>query len=459
MTNGGQSQSAETLQSGSAPNKSREIHKELSATIRRTMFMMLAYSAACAVIMAQTDVPFVLTGSGVKIPVINVAVSLKAFLVVGPLGLIVITAYLHLFLNKLDRITGLEEYDKQPFLFNFQDNFSRFLRFLIFYVVTPIVMVGFSWKSAVDPWWGMLTYLATMMVAAGMFILYQKPKLKLHWFIIIGIVALLGMSVLSFFLAKQFPRGLNLERAQLAEIKFRGINLKYGNFLYANLSKADLRGGALYKALLQEANLSEAFLSRADLRKADLTNADLTKADLTKATLRGANLHGATLVKANLEGADLREAILKRAILEGAILGGAIFWKANLVDTNLEDADLRGALLWGADLVKANLKGADLMEAGLMEADLHGATLVKANLKEADLRGADLRGAILERAILEGADLRGAILEGANLELARYWSVDQICKARSLYRAKLHPALKKQINEKCPVLLKKPQQR
>ena len=58
MTNGDPAQSAESPQFGSGPKKSREIHKELSATIRRTMFTMLAYSAACAVIMVQPDVPF-----------------------------------------------------------------------------------------------------------------------------------------------------------------------------------------------------------------------------------------------------------------------------------------------------------------------------------------------------------------------------------------------------------------
>ena len=48
MSNGGQAQSTEPPQSGSASNKSREIHKEISVTIRRTMFTMIAYSAACA---------------------------------------------------------------------------------------------------------------------------------------------------------------------------------------------------------------------------------------------------------------------------------------------------------------------------------------------------------------------------------------------------------------------------
>jgi hypothetical protein len=112
MTNGNQTQSAETEQSDNSLDKHRERHKELSVTVRRTMFTLLAYSASCGVIIAQPDVPFVLTSSGVKIPVINVAVNLKAFLIVGPLGLIAITTYLHIFLGELKQISGVECHNK-----------------------------------------------------------------------------------------------------------------------------------------------------------------------------------------------------------------------------------------------------------------------------------------------------------------------------------------------------------
>lgn len=63
----------------------RERHKEISRTVRRTMFALLAYSGSCGVIIAQPYLPFVLTSSGVKLPVINIVVNLKSFLIVGPL--------------------------------------------------------------------------------------------------------------------------------------------------------------------------------------------------------------------------------------------------------------------------------------------------------------------------------------------------------------------------------------
>jgi len=97
-------------------------------------------------------------------------------------------------------------------------------------------------------------------------------------------------------------------------------------------------------------------------------------------------------------------------------------WRKNnpTIQPLLRGADLRRAVLWRADFREANLERADLWEANLWRADLRGA----------DLRGADLRE----------ADLR----EANNL------TVGQICKAKTLYRAKLGVELKKQTKEKCP---------
>lgn len=68
-------------------------------------------------------------------------------------------------------------------------------------------------------------------------------------------------------------------------------------------------------------------------------------------------------------------------------------------------------------------------------------------LKQAFLVGADLRGAALDRADLRGADLGGA----------KQLTIEQLSKVRILYKAKLDPELEKQIKEKYPHLLKKPE--
>ncbi len=273
----------------SSLDKLREMHKELSITTRRTMFMMLAYGTSCGLIIVQPDIPLVLLSSGVQLPVINVSVNLNAFLLVGPIGLVVITTYLHIFLGKIERITGLDEYDKQPFLFNFQDWFSRFLGFLIFYTAPSIVMAGFSWKSSVTVL-SRPMHLATIVVTAGVLSLYLKRRLKVRRFIFvsISIVLLVGIPLLWIGVGSPiYKRTLNLERAKLLEAKLQITDLSSANLKFSNLELADL-----WMANLQKANLQGANLYNANLRKAGLQLANLSEANL-----QGANLQGARLLK------------------------------------------------------------------------------------------------------------------------------------------------------------------
>ena len=109
----------------------------------------------------------------------------------------------------------------------------------------------------------------------------------------------------------------------------------------------------------------------------------------------------------------------------------------------LEEADLEEANLQGADLREANLKGADLRRA-----NLKGADFTVANLKGADLYKANLEGADFFGANLEGADL-----EEANLQNAENLTVEQLCKVKTLYKARLDLEIEKQIKEKYPHLL------
>jgi uncharacterized protein YjbI with pentapeptide repeats len=103
---------------------------------------------------------------------------------------------------------------------------------------------------------------------------------------------------------------------------------------------------------------------------------------------------------------------------------------ASLCKTNLVEADLRNANLIRADLRGTNLRGTDLERAELIDADLFGANLLGANLVEANLTGANLRG-------------------------AKYLTVQQLCKAKTLYEAQLDPGLEEQIKKGYADLLEK----
>ena len=96
------------------------------------------------------------------------------------------------------------------------------------------------------------------------------------------------------------------------------------------------------------------------------------------------------------------------------------------------------------------------------KADLSGANLGGADLSGADLRSAELDGAVLRGACLEGANLSGAnlsyaSLSGANLIRIRGLTIEQLSSVDTLYEAKLDPELKKQVREKYPHLLERPE--
>ncbi|QIB90118.1 pentapeptide repeat-containing protein [Methanosarcina mazei] len=110
---------------------------------------------------------------------------------------------------------------------------------------------------------------------------------------------------------------------------------------------------------------------------------------------------------------------------------------------------------------KYSYKKRDLHRLNLERTNLKGATLGWANLekvhfKEANLKEAYFFEAILKEAHLEKTDLEGANLKGANLKGAKNLTVDQLSKAKTLYKAKLDPELEKPLREKCPALFEKP---
>jgi uncharacterized protein YjbI with pentapeptide repeats len=166
---------------------------------------------------------------------------------------------------------------------------------------------------------------------------------------------------------------------------------------------------------LDKITISHSFRGR-DLRLAVLYLTDLRKADFT-----GAQLQGASLDRAQLQGASLDRAQLQGAWLMGAQLQGASLHWAQLQGAELFMARLEGAALNGAQLQGAILHGAQLHGASLDGAQLQGAWLNGAQLQGAILHGAQLHGATLNGAQLQGAALNGAQLQGALLVNVLVW--------------------------------------
>jgi len=103
----------------------------------------------------------------------------------------------------------------------------------------------------------------------------------------------------------------------------------------------------------------------------------------------------------------------------------------------------------GVDLSSTNLHYEYLCGINLSNARLTGADFYTTTLTEADFRNADLRDASFNYSGLRGADLRGA----KNL------TVEQLCKARTLYEAKLDSELLEKVKVECPAKLEPPERK
>jgi uncharacterized protein YjbI with pentapeptide repeats len=405
------------IQHGEGPNsessvsKHRDTHKQLSLSISRTMFSLLAYSATCWVIILQPDVPFVLTSGGVQIPLINVAVSLNAFMIIGPFCLISITTYLYLFLSKLDRVPEIKKYEKQQSIFNFNDGISRFLCFLLFYACPISVMVGFCWKSAVSGWRFLMILVTIVMIIVILAFYVDRRKLC----------------------AAKSQNEFYLKNNQISVVKkiFETLSFRYGfgskvrllfEFLVTIISIFVILFFSLFLSVFvrRPLNLERAQLKEAYLLKIDLSDANLSNANLWKANLREASLYHAKLREADLSETDLRS----------SYMGGA---------------DLSGTLLNDAKMIRAHMNGCNLNSADLTGADLRGADLSNANLNYADLTRAVLIGANLE-----GISLHRAILNETVLSKVNNLKADQICKALSIYKIEISNEMESQVKEVCP---------
>lgn len=235
--------------------------------------------------------------------------------------------------------------------------------------------------------------------------------------------------------ARESLRGLNLIRADLAEVCIAGADLTSANLRMADLTRADLTEARLTNSHLSGAILKEALLVGANLVEANMIGVTLQDADLSRADASGADLTGANLERAHLVGTYLVGAFLNETGLNGADLSGAYVRMAQLTGSNLA-----GAVLEGADLSQADLSGVHFEGASLLRAKLVGTTMAGGYLSGCDLREADLSGADLSGCNLTGAKLHGIKFTSVRLDDAWADWVDLSNDGSGKHRATLEEA-------------------
>jgi uncharacterized protein YjbI with pentapeptide repeats len=462
--------------------------RAISAEARKVFIGLLAACVYSWLVIGTTrDVQLLLNTAGSPLPIINTAIPIAGFYVVGATILAAVYCYLHFYLQRLwRRLASL------PAIFpdgvELDDKSDPWL-------LTNLVRTGFTLLRSIPPPLARLenllaVFLTWWLVPLTLLALWARYLPARGWLSTSWLVLLIGIATLfgrhTYRLALAALRGQTARTAEesgadggiLARAwrELRGLRLDKLSggltiglivcsisafrdnprdpytWVVKRLNSLDFVGIRTYAYLreievaqkpegwdgkdlrkvkrvdLQGRNLAfayavRAFLANADLRGADLAGAHLTDAQLEGAELGSAQLQGATLFLAQLQGAKLGA---QHYQLEGATV--FLRLQGPNLGAQLQGADLSFAKLQGADLTRAQLQGAilfhaQLQGANLAEAQLQGANLAGAQLQGANLTSAQLQGASLFHAQLQGADLTDAQLRGADLREAALWRI------------------------------------
>lgn len=409
--------------------------EELSKTVWNLTSLLVGACLFCFVILGAPDANLVSADAKISIPIASLVVSYGDFLVFGPVFLIGLSLYLHVFLEQLIRVrlykspnAGPDQSQPapapspSPFVFNLRRPSADLLSAFLFYALLPCTLAFFVVKAIPrpdTPWILMLVFVVTTGFMAALAIRRSaagrstSPSLTART----ALWVLFGACVV-FFLPLAWIAGqicyetLATQPSQLADAPEIPRSRRPDSALLR------IRRLQLFAAALNKKNLNGFYAPYADLRKADLQEADLEGADLSHADLRKANL-----ANANLTGADLSGARLESAHLASARLNGADLRNAALDDLTEIDPKWRTtACIVNGDLSRActgrvELAWADLSNANLRNAHFAGAQLTGVDLSHADLTGADLTGAILRLADLRNTRLppsvKDAVVDGA----------------------------------------------
>ena len=446
------------------PEAFEKQHDEVSMTLRRVMLAIVTYSAFCLVTLFDPD--FLLTEGKIKIPFVESPIRAIDFFYFGPLVLIAIALYMHIFVGYWQAMSGPAP-KSLPFIFNMDTQVTRLLTTFLFYWLVPLMMLYFFWSAQpfAEKFPDLLPYLQfLLLVVATTFVwlgIRRRPSDKRSVIWNVGVWGLLvWVSGSGVFAAAQLTLGWSIPIPQLAGPEQQIASAVPGappatpTTALASIAppetarapttetaapvlvspmpaerpvpmpptpRPEIARKATQTALGVVLN-RRLRLEGKDLRKVDLRNFNLVNANLARSNLGRVDLNGRRLMGADLNGADLTGANLVRADLASADLAFASLAFADLRGAVLSKANLEGATLEGARMASARLDGANLQRAILRKANLERANLRGATLTRAHLTGATLRGAHLFRADLTKADLRGAQgLRCEQLKKANNW--------------------------------------
>jgi len=421
----------------------KEFYNDISNTIRKVFYWLVGSSVFCIItIIGLPDSQLLAPTTTINLPVINYNIGFHEFLIVGPIILITLTVYLHIFVGQHKLLKGCGMY-MHPSLPSFNNWPSKLIVAISFYWVAPITLAVFTWKAWPGHFGYMLLTVSMMVSFCLVYLQVRRCSSVMRPWVLPGLLAVF-LGFWNFVTSEVHSRQLNLIKVDFSNKDLRssglaGAMLQESILSHANLSFTDLSKANFTKATLKHTDLNNADLGKSILDYAKLEHANLAYSNIWKASLKNINISdsdlsytrlvNSDLTNATIYSSELVEANLEFANLNHAKLNGSDFTKANITSASLDNAKLVGADLTEAVLTGSSLKNADLSKARMVKARLVSATITNAILDEADLEkaqlynavlsGSKLRNANLKKAILFGVNLTGADLTGANLQGAR----------------------------------------
>lgn len=441
-------------------------HDEISRNIRAVSLALISYALFCFLTLGQSDdIIFRETGQ-LQIPFSGgIDISFRGFFLVGPLILIVLTFYLHIFIHELHKCE-LAASEKLPYVFNLDNAFAKGLTFFIFYFLTPIVFLSFIWsiRASHDVTLWSLVALSVSLVLVWLFrraTPASRGNLKNQPF---PLMILVGVFIVSAVPGNMVFFGpIEIAKSDLKNTSFKHYVLDRLNADSANLEHADFSGNQYVK----EALFNNAALMNTNFSGANLDKSRFRKSNLSKAVLRGASLKGADFEEARLIDTDLsplsvfkiEESVwpLFRDFMKtpGPSPTGPARPKATRLSLNpigipqatrdgAEDdarpapdpsstqpknapsktpvnynTRLDGARFDRAVLLKSKLTSAVLDKARFIEAELNACLLEKVRMIGGDFTGAKIRESIFEDANLKSSQFIRTVIQNSRFTSAQ----------------------------------------
>lgn len=167
-------------------------------------------------------------------------------------------------------------------------------------------------------------------------------------------------------------------------------------------------------------NLDYANVSEVKLDNMDLTNASFNKAKLNAASFNGSNLNFSSFREASLVGATFSGTKMNSVVLVNANLERAVFHTADLTEANISQAYMASVKLKNSSLRKSKMDGVVLKFSQVSDSDFSQVKLIFSDLTAAQFVRVNFERADLEAAIVSRAYFRAVNFKSSSLINASY---------------------------------------